>query len=89
MFAENIKDRIMKKYSSKAKIIIAFLILLLLSIIMDVSKGEIRNGVIDRDVIGGEEKRIELELDAEKLLKEASCEDDANVVAIQLLYAKP
>lgn len=70
MFAENIKDRIMKKYSSKVKIIIAFLILLLLSIIMDVSKGEIRNGVIDRDVIGGEEKRIELELDAEKLLKE-------------------
>ena len=26
---------------------------------------------------------------AERLLKEASCEDDATVVAIQLLYAKP
>jgi len=69
MFAENIKGRIMKKYSDKGKIILAFLFLLLLSIIMDVSKGEIRNGVIDRDEIGGEDKTIELELDAEKLFK--------------------
>lgn len=69
MFTENIKGRIMKKYSDKGKIILAFLFLLILSIIMDVSKGEIRDGVIDRDEIGGEDKTIELELDAEKLFK--------------------
>ena len=60
----------MKRYSDKAKIIIAFLILLIMSILVDISKDEISNGVVERAEIGGEEKRLEFELDVEKILED-------------------
>lgn len=60
----------MKKNSDKLKLIIAFVFLLVLSIIIDVSKNELRNGVVDRAEIGGEDKQFQFELDVEKLLED-------------------
>lgn len=60
-----------KKVSDKKKMIIVFFILLLLSIVADVStKSEIKDGYVERDVIGGEEKELELKLDAEGVLED-------------------
>ena len=59
-----------KKRTDKAKIIVAFLLLLGVSIVADMTKVEkIKDGRIERDVLNGEEKRLQLELDIEEIIE--------------------
>ncbi len=59
-----------KKVTDTKKLIIAFLLLLILSIIADISyKGELKDGYIEREEIGGDEKELILQLDVEGLLE--------------------
>lgn len=60
----------MKQISEEKKIVIAFLILLMLAIVMDLSKGNIKDGVIDRAELGGDEKEYQLQLDIGEVLQD-------------------
>ena len=42
----------MKQISEERKILVAFSLLLMIAIVMDVSKGSIKDGIIDRAEIG-------------------------------------
>ena len=55
----------------KKKIILAFAILLIMSIAADLStRGNLENGYIDRNPIGGEEKKLDLQLEVENLIED-------------------
>ena len=60
----------MKKSSEKKKLFIVGLLLLMVSILVDVTKGNIKNGVIIRETVGGKEKEYEMILDAGNVLKD-------------------
>lgn len=61
------------KKKEKIRIGIVFFLILLLAICLDITGGELKSdGTIARDVFGGDEKTIELLLDAEGVLEEYS-----------------
>lgn len=60
-----------KKLTDQSKIIVAFVLLLFLAIVADVMKGgALKDGYIDREEIGGEEKELQLQVDMEEVLEE-------------------
>lgn len=60
-----------RKITDKTKIIAAFVLLLLVAIVADfMGGGEIKDGAIERDKIGGEEKKLQLELDIDGVGKD-------------------
>lgn len=59
------------KITDKQKIFAAFLLLLVISLIADITQeGNVKNGAIERAEIGGEEKEIELQLDIEGVVED-------------------
>lgn len=61
----------MKKITDRFKIMVAFVLLLFLSVVADFTQvGELKDGYINREEIGGEEKELQLQLDIEGILKD-------------------
>lgn len=61
----------MKRLTDKTKIILAFVLLLLISIVADLAKeGALKDGYINREGLDGEEKELLLELDIEQILED-------------------
>lgn len=72
-----------RKITERTKIVIAFLLLLIVALLADISKEKIiKDGTIDRDVVGGEEKEISLLLDVEGVLED-------EVYSLEILPAQP
>ena len=60
-----------KKISDKTKVLVAFLVLLVVAIVSDLTKEDLlKDGLIDRGKIGSEKKEIQLQLDIGKLLED-------------------
>lgn len=60
----------MSQIPENKKIVVAFLMLLAVSVLVDISKGHIKDGAIDRAVLGGEEKEYNFQLDVEDLIQD-------------------
>ena len=71
-FTKNIKGKNMrKKISDKQKVLLAFLLLMILSIISDVTQeSAIADGMIDRAEIGGKKEEVVLQLELDGKIKD-------------------
>lgn len=59
-----------RKITDRTKIAIAFLLLVMVALLVDIRKEKIiKNGTVERDVVGGEEKEVSLVLDIEGVLE--------------------
>ncbi|MBQ8518854.1 MAG: type II secretion system F family protein [Agathobacter sp.] len=60
-----------KKFADKTKIIAAFFVLLVVSVVADVTKSDmLKDGVVEREALNGEEKSLQLQLDIEEIIED-------------------